>query len=56
MLERTKGNPKVRFMSNAVVDRWLGAESVLTGLVYKDLKTGSLHEVAIIDYCCYSRF
>ena len=51
MLERTKRNSKVRFLSNATVERWLGENGVLSGLRYKDTVTGAQQEVPCTAIC-----
>lgn len=45
MLERARRNPKVKFLLNAAVVKWLGSDGVLSGLVYQDTVTGKTVEV-----------
>jgi thioredoxin reductase len=54
MLERARRNPKVRFLSNAAVTRWLGTDGVLSGLLYRDTTTGIEHQVSSILVCLYN--
>ena len=50
MLERARRNPKIRFLSNAAVTRWLGSDGVLSGLQYRDTTTGTEHQVSRLTF------
>lgn len=55
MVDRAKRNPKIRFLSNAAVTRWLGADGVLCGLRYRDTVTGSERQVGDMRCAMMSR-
>jgi thioredoxin reductase (NADPH) len=46
MLERARGNPKVEFLMNAVVDEVLGEDGRMTGVRVRDTVTGHSSEIA----------
>ncbi len=46
MLERAKANPKIKFITNVVVDEILGDGKVVTGVRIKNVKTGEISEIA----------
>ncbi len=46
MLERAKANPKIKFVTNVVVDEILGDGRVVTGVRIKNTKTDDLSEIA----------
>ncbi|MCS6989938.1 MAG: thioredoxin-disulfide reductase [Chloroherpetonaceae bacterium] len=46
MLERAKANPKIRFMTNVVVEEILGDGKVVTGARIRNVKTGEISEIA----------
>ena len=45
MLDRAKKNPKISFISNAVVEEILGDEKLVTGIKLKNVKTGEFTDV-----------
>ncbi len=45
MLERAKANPKIKFVTNVVVDEILGNGKVVTGIRIKNVKTGEQSEI-----------
>jgi thioredoxin reductase (NADPH) len=49
MLDRTRRNPKVRFLLNAEITEWKGTHGILSGLVYRDTTTGRAMEVTQHD-------
>jgi thioredoxin reductase (NADPH) len=52
MLDRTRRNPKVRFLLNAEITEWKGTHGILSGLVYSDTTTGRAMEVTQLH--CFS--
>ena len=50
MLQRAVENPKVRFMTDTVVESWTGAGDVLTGAVLKNLTSLETSSVRFITY------
>ncbi len=46
MLNRAKANPKIKFVTNVVVDDIIGDGKVVTGVRVKNVKTGDMTEIA----------
>ena len=55
MLDKARRNPKVRFLCDAQVVRWLGTQQLLTGLRYRNTITDTEHEVRGFFMCSYSQ-
>ena len=45
MLDRARANPKIEFVSNAVVDEVLGEEGKVSAVLIRDLNTGETREI-----------
>ncbi|MGQ9805793.1 MAG: thioredoxin-disulfide reductase [Chlorobiales bacterium] len=46
MLGRAKANPKIKFVTNVVIDDIVGDGKVVTGVRIKNIKTGEISEIA----------
>lgn len=46
MLNRAKANPKIKFVTNVVIDDIVGDGKVVTGVRIKNIKTGEISEIA----------
>ena len=46
MLDRARANPKIEFITNAVVDKVLGEEGKVSAVLVRDLNTGETTEIA----------
>ena len=45
MLDRARANPKIEFITNAVVDEVLGEEGKVRAVLIRDLNTGETREI-----------
>ena len=45
MLDRARANPKIEFITNAVVDEVLGEEGKMTAVLIRDVNTGETREI-----------